>query len=186
MAIKRLVNRMINWWVIDCQKGRCTIGLTVSPSSIVSSYFNRHPSALSTSARRIKDRQSEIVRPMLRCALRWEGLGTGSVKALCWHCGVPMDNPHAVRQCTVAAPDITVVMAKEEQAFARTMERAARMLAAESLASLTGERLAYLHQTHGIDPSIAEGVVGILPESVHEAYRVVYEEHRATGARKAV
>ncbi len=67
--------------------------------------------------------------------------------------------------------------------MARMLDRARGLLAADSASDITGKRLAYLHQTHGIDSSVAESVLGPIPESVHQAYLAEYQVHCATGVK---
>lgn len=180
-----MLARLYRWWILDCQSLRRLLGIQVSGRALIDSYYGRYPGRYDQHAAEWAARQAAkaAVRPMLTCALRWDGLGTGNVRAMCWHCGTEMTDPHVRRECTVPAPDIKAVIRKEEKAFERLLSRAKDLLTNESAATITGERLAYLHQTHGIDSSIAESILGLIPEAIHEAYMIEYQKHCATGTK---
>lgn len=184
-----LVARLYQWWILDCQPLRRRLGIRASGRTLTDAYYGRYPTRYAEHAAEWAARQSAKAtkRHMLTCALRWDGLGTQSVRAVCWHCGTEMPDPHARRECSVPAPDIKSVIAKEEEALGRMIDRARALLVNDSAATITGERLSYVHQTHGIDSSVAESILGPIPEAVHAQYLEVYAKHRATGAegRKA-
>lgn len=75
------------------------------------------------------------------------------------------------------------VIAKEEAAMLKVIDRARGLLSDDSATTITGERLSYLHQTHGIDSSVAESILGPIPEAVHAQYLAVYASHRTTGIK---
>ncbi len=172
------MNRLLQWWVLDCQPFRRLLGIHVSSRTLVNAYYARRPTQYQTDATSwAARRNAEIRRPMLTCALKWEG-----ANAVCWHCNTVMPNPHSRRECSVAALDIAALIQREEQAFERMVERGRSLLAGENPLTITGETLSFIHQTHGIDPSVVESIIGLIPESTHLAYSEAYEKHRATGA----
>ena len=64
----------------------------------------------------------------------------------------------------------------------------AKDIAAETdVAKLTGEELARLHHTHGVDPSMLEAALMLdgraIPQRLHDDYQRAYSAHRATGGR---
>ncbi len=172
------MNRLYLWWVLDCQPLRRFLRLTVSGQTLTKAYYARRPGQYETDAAAWAARQNAANRrPMLTCALRWDG-----PNAICWHCNAVMTEPHARRECTVAAPDIAEVIRREEVSYARMVDRGRTLLAGEDPATITGERLSYIHQTHGIDPSVVESIIGLIPEAAHMAYAEAYVKHKATGA----
>lgn len=177
------MNRLYTWWVLDCQPLRRILGLSVSNQTLVDAYYARRPGQFGQDVADWAARQKARPR-MLNCALKWEEADAiPRYRAVCWHCNQSM-NPHVIRECSVAAPDIKGVIRKEEQAYERMAARAKTLLSDETPTTLTGKRLAFIHQTHGIDPSMVETIVGVLPESTHTAYAAEYHKHRLTGAAR--
>jgi hypothetical protein len=90
-----------------------------------------------------------------------------------------------------ADESIESVIAREEQMFARVLDRAKALAATIDLSTLTGEELSRLHHTHGVDPSMLEVALmeagrGSIPQRLHDEYQVAYAEHRKTGGRGLV
>lgn len=79
-------------------------------------------------------------------------------------------------------PSIESVIRSEELLFRNTIERGRKFVASLKPDELTGEKLAGLHQTHGISPDVVEFILGrAIPEALHFAYAEAYEAHKATG-----
>lgn len=109
---------------------------------------------------------------------------TGSAPwAKCIYCGEPRESV-ASNECKQykPVPAIEHVIRKEEALFEKTLERAKKIAARIDLLTVTGEELAKIHNTHGVDPSMIEAALGVtLPESLVIAYAEAYEKHKATG-----
>ncbi len=124
-------------------------------------------------------------------------LGGGS-ESVCQWCGRSREQirwddlpPKCAGRPKDADMYVGVVMRREEQLFARVIERASQMAVKIDPTTLTGEELAIIHHTHGIDPSMLEIALmeagcGPLPQDLHDAYQVAYDQHRQTGKRGGV
>jgi hypothetical protein len=77
------------------------------------------------------------------------------------------------------------VVGREELLFLKVLVRAEKLAREVDVTTLTGEALAHMHHTYGVDPSmlecalIAEG--RSLPQNLHDDYQRAYEVHRDTG-----
>jgi hypothetical protein len=82
------------------------------------------------------------------------------------------------------------VIAREENLFEKVLDRAKKLAGKIDVAALTGEELARLHHTHGVDPSMLEVALmedgRSLPQQLHDDYQRAYAEHRTTGKRGLV
>lgn len=89
-----------------------------------------------------------------------------------------------------ADESIESVIAREEKLFGKVLDRAKKLASEIDVAALTGEELARLHHTHGVDPSMLEVALmeagRSLPQQLHDDYQRAYAEHRATGKRGLV
>ncbi|MEY4489628.1 MAG: hypothetical protein RIQ79_2136 [Verrucomicrobiota bacterium] len=89
-----------------------------------------------------------------------------------------------------ADEDVERVVAREEKLFEKVLDRAKKLANEIDVATLTGEKLARLHHTHGVDPSMLEVALmeagRSLPQQLHDDYQRTYAEHRATGKRGLV
>jgi hypothetical protein len=89
-----------------------------------------------------------------------------------------------------ADASIQSVIAREEEQFEKVFDRAKRLAATLDLSELTGDELAQLHHTYGVDPSMLEVALmergRSLPQYLHDAYQTAYAAHRATGRRSLV
>jgi hypothetical protein len=89
-----------------------------------------------------------------------------------------------------ADESIESVIAREEKLFEKVLARAKKLASEIDVAELTGDELARLHHTHGVDPSMLEVALmeagRSLPQQLHDDYQRAYEEHRATGKRGLV
>lgn len=86
-----------------------------------------------------------------------------------------------------ADASIASVVAREEAQFEKVLARAKAIAAETDVAKLTGEELARLHHTHGVDPSMLEAALMLdgraIPQRLHDDYQRAYSAHRATGGR---
>lgn len=86
-----------------------------------------------------------------------------------------------------ADESIESVVAREERQFDKVLERATKLAESINMGALTGEELARMHHTHGIDPSMLECALlktgRTLPQKLHDDYQAAYAAHRATGKR---
>lgn len=82
------------------------------------------------------------------------------------------------------------IIAKEEALFERVVALAGRVAASLDVEAVTGEELARLHHTHGVDPSMLEVVLMAegrsLPQEKHDDYQRAYAKHKETGRRGLV
>ena len=89
-----------------------------------------------------------------------------------------------------ADQSIESVIAREEAQFEKVLERAKKLASEIDVAKLTGEELARMHHTYGVDPSMLEAALMLegrtLPQSLHDDYQRAYAEHRETGKRGLV
>ena len=85
---------------------------------------------------------------------------------------------------------IESIIAKEEALFERVVERAEKVAAGLDVETVTGEDLARLHHTHGVDPSMLEVVLmqqgRCLPQEKHDSYQQAYEKHKEKGRKGLV
>lgn len=86
-----------------------------------------------------------------------------------------------------ADESIEGVIAREEAQFEKVLEHAKRLASEIDVATLTGEELARLHHTYGVDPSMIEVALmedgRSLTQQLHDDYQRAYAEHRETGKR---
>jgi hypothetical protein len=89
-----------------------------------------------------------------------------------------------------ADESIESVIAAEEKRFEQVREAAKKIAGQLDVISLTGEDLARIHHTHGVDPSMLEVELILdgrsLPQQLHDDYQTAYARHRATGKRGLV
>lgn len=89
-----------------------------------------------------------------------------------------------------ADESIESVVVREEKLFEKVLDRAQKLASEIDVAALTGEELARLHHTYGVDPSMLEVALvedgRSLPQQLHDDYQRAYAEHRATGKRGLV
>ena len=89
-----------------------------------------------------------------------------------------------------ADQSIESVIAREEAQFEKVLERAKKLAAEVDVAMLTGEELARMHHTYGVDPSMLEVALmecgRSLPQRLHDDYQAAYAAHRETGKRGLV
>lgn len=89
-----------------------------------------------------------------------------------------------------ADESIESVIAREEMQFEKVLGRAKKLAAEIDVAKLTGEELARMHHTYGVDPSMLEVALmdeeRSLPQRLHDDYQRAYAEHRETGRRGLV
>lgn len=83
-----------------------------------------------------------------------------------------------------ADESIESVIAREEKQFEKVLERAKKLATEIDVAKLTGEELAVLHHTHGVDPSMLE--VALMEagkptpsQEAHDAYQSAMATERA-------
>lgn len=85
-----------------------------------------------------------------------------------------------------ADESIENVIAREEKLFGKVLDRAKKLASEIDVAALTGEELARMHHTYGVDPSMLECALieigRVLPQQLHDDYQVAYAAHRETGA----
>ncbi|MDZ4250278.1 MAG: hypothetical protein U0990_09345 [Candidatus Nanopelagicales bacterium] len=99
-----------------------------------------------------------------------------------WHCG-------AFRAVNPNVHRVQKLIHNEEELYIRLLNAAPksikRFLRHHQLsgpADLTGELLAILHHTHGLDPTIVEGATGVeFPQGIHNEYLAAIARHRNTG-----
>jgi hypothetical protein len=101
------------------------------------------------------------------------------------------ENPECAARPEWADGAIEDVIAREEALFERVLDRAALLAKDIDITTLTGDDLARLHHTHGVDPSMLEAAFsqlgrGLIPQALHDAYQTAYEAHRTTGKRGLV
>lgn len=111
---------------------------------------------------------------------------TGSAPwAKCIYCGITREMTTSQKCAKYKSPaDICAVIKKEEELFEKTLERARKIATTLNMETITGEELAVLHHTHGIDPSMLEvAMVRVFPERLICSYEEYYKEHKATGRR---
>lgn len=90
-----------------------------------------------------------------------------------------------------ADDSVESVIVREEALFAKVLDRARKLAGQIDIATLTGEELARVHHTYGVDPSMLEAALLDLgrpsfPERLHEEYQRAYARHRDTGKRGLV
>jgi hypothetical protein len=98
------------------------------------------------------------------------------------------EDPKCVKRPEWADASIEGVIAREEALFDRVLDRAYGLAKNYDLHAFTGEQLARLHHSDGVDPSMLEialmdlGCPG-LRQQQHDDYLVSYAEHKKTGGR---
>lgn len=109
----------------------------------------------------------------------------GAPWARCIHCEVTRETATSPECAKYKSPaDICAVIRKEEELFAKTLVRAKKIAATLNMETITGEELAHIRHTHGVDPSMIEAALGrVLPERLAYEYAEAYEHHKATGKR---
>jgi len=84
------------------------------------------------------------------------------------------------------------IIRSEEEIYLKLLENAPKTIAKfmrkykiSDPKDLSGELLAILRHTHGLDPSVVEGACNILfSSSQHECFQAAFEEHKLTGKGK--
>lgn len=173
------LNRLIGWLrLLRYKRGRPS----ATPEEWTREYCRVHPEArdsIAAAGRRLEEAEANKPLPKLH---RWRG---SAPWAKCLYCEV--EREHVVSEkCPQWKPtaDIAGVIREEETRFDRVVARARRLATGLSPDTLTGEQLATMHHTHGIDPSALEMVLGTtLPDRLIVAYAEAYERHRATGRK---
>lgn len=92
--------------------------------------------------------------------------------------------PQCTRRPQWADESIESVIAREEALFEKVLARARKLASEIDIASLTGESLAVLHHTHGVDPTMLETALmeagkPPLAQECHDAYQRVMAVERA-------
>lgn len=156
-------------------------------SAIVRRYMSEHPSAMegverATYAYHRTHREPGghwFLTALKDCPCRWCGQTREGVR-WDWYGQPPMCSKREMW----ADEAVENVILREELLFERVLERAKKLAAGIDVSSLTGETLATLHHTHGVDPSMLETALGrTIPEKIHDEYLQAYETHRTTGQR---
>lgn len=95
----------------------------------------------------------------------------------------PVTPPYCTKRPEWADLSIEQVISKEVKRFAALMERAAPLIEREQRKGpLTGERLAYIHQTHGISPDVVSDITLLVFDAgIMAEYEAAYDQHRDTG-----
>lgn len=149
---------------------------------VATEYCLAHPEARTSiivAGRRLEDKEASQQNEKLH---RFTG---GAPWARCMHCEATRESATSP-ECLKWTPpaDIYAVIFKEEQLLEKTLVRAKKIAAALNMETITGQELARIHHTHGVDPSMIEAALGkILPERLAYEYAEAYEHHRATGRR---
>lgn len=78
------------------------------------------------------------------------------------------------------------IIRREEERYIKLLERAPKIVKKWfAKREITGESLAALHHTHGIDPTTVEDVLGRDLESrLHDDYVTAWKRHKQTGSGK--
>jgi len=94
--------------------------------------------------------------------------------------------PECAARPESADESIKSIIDKEIALFSKVLERAKKIALSLDIKTITGEDLARLHHTHGVDPSMLEcALIELdkrLPETAHQEYLAAYGKHRQTGA----
>lgn len=151
-----------------------------SAKEIALEYCREHPEARASiiaAGRRLEEKETAQIRAGLH---RF----TGSAPwARCIYCETPREAVAAPECVKYRSPaDIRAVIRKEESLFEKTLVRARKIAANLNFETVTGEELARIHHTHGVDPSMIEAALDrVLPERLAYEYAEAYERHKATG-----
>jgi hypothetical protein len=144
-------------------------------------YCRTHPEARASiiaAGRRLEEKESQQTEK----PHRFTG---GAPWARCIHCEATREAATAPECARYQSPaDICAVIRKEEELFAKTLVRAQKIATTLNVETVTGEELAHIHHTHGVDPSMIEAALGhVLPERLAYEYAEAYAHHKATGKR---
>ena len=145
-------------------------------------YCRQHPEARASiiaAGRRIEERENA------EACWKPHRFTHGAPWARCIHCEVTRETATSPECAKYQSPaDICAVIRKEEELFVKTLVRAKKIAATLNMETITGDELAHIHHTHGVDPSMIEAALGrVLPERLAYEYAEAYEHHKATGRR---